>query len=159
LRLTAGLPYTLRLSGQFPSVKQKGFPGTTQGISVLNGAQGGSRHQPALPADRWMGIRFTTNCFFGEKSHMPTSKYENQTIVGQIFRVEECWFVNCVLKNCVLYYSGGAFELENSRMENCQWKFQGPAQQTIALMTSIGLLPIQPSQIQTSLRPSSGPVN
>jgi hypothetical protein len=90
---------------------------------------------------------------------MPVTKYENQTVTGQIFRVEECWFVNCTLKNCVMYYSGGPFELESCRLENCQWKFQGPAQQTIALMSSIGLLPIQPTHLQPTKTPSTGQVH
>jgi hypothetical protein len=90
---------------------------------------------------------------------MPVTKYQNQTIEGQIFRTEECWFVNCTLKNCVLYFSGGGYELENTRFENCQWKFQGAAQQTIALLSTIGLLPIQPTHLQQSKFPSTGPVN
>ncbi|MFP5204907.1 MAG: hypothetical protein ACLGSH_06105 [Acidobacteriota bacterium] len=90
---------------------------------------------------------------------MPITKYQDQTIVGQVFRTEECWFVNCTLKQCVLYYSGGVAEFENCRFENCQWKFQGQAQQTIAVLSMIGLLPIQPTHLQTSQKPMTGPVN
>ncbi|MFZ2022706.1 MAG: hypothetical protein ACLPZY_13845 [Terracidiphilus sp.] len=90
---------------------------------------------------------------------MPKTKYENQTLTNQILQVEDCWFVNCTLKQCILYYAGGPFEFQNAKMENCQWKFQGSAQQTIALMTTIGLLPIQPTHLQTSMKPVTGPVN
>jgi hypothetical protein len=90
---------------------------------------------------------------------MTIQKFENQTLVGQIFRAEECWFVQCTLKNCVFYYSGGPFELENCRLENCQWKFQGSAQQTVGLLSTIGLLPIQPTHLQVTKMPSTGPVN
>ncbi|MGB6690900.1 MAG: hypothetical protein WBE76_23955 [Terracidiphilus sp.] len=89
---------------------------------------------------------------------MPKTKYENQTITNQILQVEDCWFVNCTLKQCVLYYSGGTPEFENARFENCQWKFQGAAQQTIALLSLIGLLPIQPTHLQPRPQPT-GPLN
>jgi len=83
---------------------------------------------------------------------MPITKYEGRTLKQQTFKLEECWFVNCVLRECVIFYSGGAYELENATFENCQWKFQGPAAATVQLMTMIGLIkPGQapPSQIQT----------
>lgn len=83
-------------------------------------------------------------------------KYQNQTFVDQTFRVEECWFVNCTLKNCALFYSGGIPQLENSRMENCKWNFEGAAQQTIGVLTMIGALRLPPPNIQ---QPSAGPVN
>jgi hypothetical protein len=89
---------------------------------------------------------------------MSITKYEGKTIVGQIFRVEECWFVNCTLKQCVLYYSGGSFEFENVKWDNCQWKFQGAAQQTVAVLSMIGLLPIQPTHLQPRPQPP-GQVN
>jgi hypothetical protein len=90
---------------------------------------------------------------------MPKMKYENQTITGQILQVEDCWFVNCTLKQCVLYYSGGPFEFQNVKWDNCQWKFQGAAQQTIAVLSMIGALPIQPTHLQSSATPTTGTVN
>jgi hypothetical protein len=89
---------------------------------------------------------------------MPITKYQNQTLVGQTFRVEECWFVNCTLKDCALFYSGGPIQLENATMQNCQWKFEGAAQQTIGVLSMIGLLPIQPTHLQQQHTPT-GPVN
>ncbi len=74
---------------------------------------------------------------------MPITKYDGQTFERQVFQLEECWFVNCVLRECVIFYRGGSYELENARFENCQWKFQDGAQRTAVLLTQIGLLPAQ----------------
>ncbi len=82
---------------------------------------------------------------------MPITKYEGRTFKQQVFQLEECWFVNCVLRECVIFYAGGPFEMTNATFENCQWKFQGAAALTAQLMTSIGMIkPGQtpPAQIQ-----------
>lgn len=84
-------------------------------------------------------------------------KFENQTLANQVFQLEECWFVNCILKGCTVFYSGGSYEMENTRMENCQWKFQDEAQRTCTLLSQIGLLPI-PQTLPQTLQPS-GQVN
>lgn len=75
---------------------------------------------------------------------MPITKYEGRTFKGQVFQLEECWFVNCVVRECVIFYAGGSYELVNTTFENCQWKFQGPASLTMQLLTMIGL--IKPGQ-------------
>jgi hypothetical protein len=88
---------------------------------------------------------------------MPITKHVNQTFTGATFQLEECWFVNCVLRQCTIFYRGGSYELENARFENCQWKFQNEAQRTCVLLSQIGLLPAQqPPQALLTL--SSGPV-
>jgi hypothetical protein len=40
---------------------------------------------------------------------MPIAAYEGQTFTNKAFNLEECWFVNCVLKECVIFYSGGSY--------------------------------------------------
>jgi hypothetical protein len=88
---------------------------------------------------------------------MPIIKYEGQTFTKKVFQLEECWFVNCVLKECVIFYSGASFDLTNARFENCQWKFQNEAQRTIQLLTMIGLIKAQQIPPQSTL--NTGPVN
>ena len=88
---------------------------------------------------------------------MPITKYEGQTFTKKAFQLEECWFVNCVLKECTIFFSGGSFELENARFENCQWKFQNEAQRTMQLMTMIGLIKVQQTPPKSTL--NTGPVN
>jgi hypothetical protein len=92
---------------------------------------------------------------YGDSCHMV--KYENQTLTNQVFQLEESWFVNCVLKGCTIFYSGGSFELERTRMENCTWKFQNEAQRTCGLLQQIGLLQIQ--QTLPQMTQQSAPVN
>jgi hypothetical protein len=82
---------------------------------------------------------------------MPITKYEGQTFTKKVFQLEECWFVNCVLRECVIFYSGGAYDFENTHFEECQWKFQNEAQKTFVLLTLIGAL-------QTQQAPAPGPL-
>ncbi|MGB9030703.1 MAG: hypothetical protein WCC27_11340 [Acidobacteriaceae bacterium] len=74
---------------------------------------------------------------------MPITKYENQTFENMAFLLEECFFVNCVLKECDLFYSGGDADWTNVRWENCRWHFRGPALKTIQLLQVTGALPRQ----------------
>lgn len=85
------------------------------------------------------------------------NRYEGQTLIKKVLVVEECWLINCVLRECVLFYSGGAYQMENVQWENCQWKFLGPAQMTVSVLSMIGLLP----QMRTipQMSPPTGPVN
>jgi hypothetical protein len=76
---------------------------------------------------------------------MPIAKYEGQTFTKKVFQLEECWFVNCVLHECVLFYSGGSFEFENTHFDACQWKFQNAAQRTCGLLSMLGILGAQES--------------
>ena len=83
---------------------------------------------------------------------MPITKYEGQTFKSRVFQLEECWFVNCVLRECTIFFAGGPYELANTTFDNCQWKFQGNAALTLGLLTQIGLIPPgqkPPAQIQT----------
>jgi hypothetical protein len=88
---------------------------------------------------------------------MPITKYQNQNFTSQTFVLEESWFVNCVLTECTVFFSGGSFEMETTRFENCQWKFRDEAQRTCLLLSQIGLLPPMQSLPQT--KQPSGQVN
>ena len=83
---------------------------------------------------------------------MPITKYEGQTFEKQSFVVEESFFVNCVLRDCDLFYSGGDFEWLNMRLENSRWHFRGPALKTMQLMQIQGMLkqPQTPPQFPAS---------
>lgn len=85
------------------------------------------------------------------------TKYENQTLVNRAFRMEDCWFINCNLKNCTLFYSGGIIRLEKANhLENCNWRFEGAAQQTLSVLAMIGTWSSPTPSFQP---PSVGPVN
>ena len=88
---------------------------------------------------------------------MPITRYENQTLTKATLVLEECWLINCVLRDCVIFYSGGPFDFANATFENCQWKFQGAATATIQLLGLIGLLPKPQTPVQ--MTPPSGLLN
>jgi hypothetical protein len=72
---------------------------------------------------------------------MPMTKYEGMTLTKKVIVLEETWLVNCVLRECVIFYSGGPFDVVNATFDRCEWKFQGSAQLTFSLMSMIGLIP------------------
>ena len=89
---------------------------------------------------------------------MPMTKYEGRTFTRQTFRLEECWFVNCVLRECRLFYGGRSFLFENTSFDNCQWTFLDEALHTVQLLTSLRL--IQPGQTPPpQFQATSGPAN
>jgi hypothetical protein len=63
------------------------------------------------------------------------------TLTKKVIVLEETWLVNCVLRECVIFYSGGPFDVVNATFDRCEWKFQGSAQLTFSLMSMIGLIP------------------
>jgi hypothetical protein len=69
------------------------------------------------------------------------TKYEGMTLTKKVIVLEETWLVNCVLRECVIFYSGGPFDMVNATFDRCEWKFQGSAQLTFSLMSMIGLIP------------------
>jgi hypothetical protein len=68
------------------------------------------------------------------------TKYEGRTFTHESFVIEECCFVNCVLRECDLFYSGGDYDLTSTPIENCQWHFRGKAAKTLQLAGMLGLL-------------------
>jgi hypothetical protein len=88
---------------------------------------------------------------------MPIAKHEGKTFEKQSFVMEECFFVNCVLRDCDLFYSGGDFDWLNLRFENSRWHFRGPALKTMQLMQNQGML--KQSQTPPSTPVSSSKLN
>jgi hypothetical protein len=88
---------------------------------------------------------------------MPMTKYEGMTLTKKVIVLEETWLVNCVLRECVIFYSGGPFDVVNATFDRCEWKFQGSAQLTFSLMSMIGLIPKPETTIP--IQSLSGSVN
>lgn len=88
---------------------------------------------------------------------MPITKYEGMTLTKKVIVLEETWLVNCVLRECVIFYSGGSFDVVNATFDQCEWKFQGAAQLTFSLMSMIGLIP--PPQLSSPVQSAAGSVN
>jgi hypothetical protein len=73
--------------------------------------------------------------------------YKKQSFEDRTFVLEETVFIECQLKNCDLYYSGGDIEMVNTKMENCPFHFRGPARNTAGLLKTFGMLR-EPNQQQ-----------
>lgn len=68
------------------------------------------------------------------------TKYDGKTLEKQHFVMEESYFVNCVLKDCDLFYAGGDYDWLNVTFENCRWHWRGPAGKMFQLATAMGML-------------------
>jgi hypothetical protein len=68
------------------------------------------------------------------------TKYEGQKFTKGAFVMEDCFFVNCVLTDCDLFYSGGDFEWVNTQFGNSRWHFRGPALKTVQFQQAVGML-------------------
>jgi hypothetical protein len=86
------------------------------------------------------------------------TKYDGQTITHKTLVLEECLFVNCVLRECDVFYSGGDFEWINTRFENCSIHFRGPALKTVQFQQAVGMLK-QPQIPPMALPSTSGKMN
>jgi hypothetical protein len=76
---------------------------------------------------------------------MTINRYEGKTFSKQAFIVEECFFLNCVLNDCDLFYSGGDFDWANAQFVECRWHFRGPCLKTMQLMQTMGMLKTTPT--------------
>ena len=89
---------------------------------------------------------------------MPVNKYENQQFKNKTFVIEESYFVNCVLSECDLFYSGGDTEWVNTTFQNCRWHWKGPAGMTVRLMQLLGMLK-EPTTIPADVEKLSSKLN
>jgi len=67
--------------------------------------------------------------------------YRDKTITAQEFEVEEVAFINCQVRDCDLFYSGGDFDWQGGNFVNCRFHFRGAAKNTVALCQLIGMIP------------------
>jgi hypothetical protein len=66
--------------------------------------------------------------------------YQDKNISDQTFELEEAVFINCSLKNCDLFYSGGDTEFVNLRIDGCRFHFRGAAKNTQQLFLTLGMI-------------------
>jgi hypothetical protein len=80
--------------------------------------------------------------------------YRNQKLDSRNFDLEEVSFIECHLKDCDLFYSGGDFDWQGTNFENCRFHWRGAAKNTSILFQTLGLVQQQPPvQIPKSSAP------
>jgi hypothetical protein len=78
--------------------------------------------------------------------------YRGKTLTNASFRLEEASFIDCQLKDCDLFFSGGDFDWQGTSFDNCRFHWLGPAKSTWLLLQTIGLVKQQqpPAEIPKS---------
>ncbi len=67
-------------------------------------------------------------------------RHETETFEKQHLVLDDGVFINCVFRDCSLEYSGGDVYIQNCQGEGCQLIWRGPAQRTVYLLQSLGLM-------------------
>jgi hypothetical protein len=73
--------------------------------------------------------------------------YKNQTLNKEAIVLEEVCLIDCTLKDCDVFYSGGDPDYQNLKLDNSRFHFHGAAQKTVQLLQSFGMLKMQPTQV------------
>jgi hypothetical protein len=56
-------------------------------------------------------------------------------------------FINCQVRDCDLFYSGGDFDWQGGQFQNCRFHFRGPAKNMLTLCQIIGMIPTSQTQL------------
>lgn len=70
--------------------------------------------------------------------------FKNQTLTQQAIVLEEVCLIDCILKDCDVFYSGGDADYQNLKLDNSRFHFRGAAQKTMQTLASFGMLKMQP---------------
>ena len=68
------------------------------------------------------------------------------TIQGECLSIDGKTFVDCLLVDCVLEYSGGPVSFERTNMRSCRYTFFGRARRTVHFLQNTGLMPFSPTE-------------
>jgi hypothetical protein len=79
---------------------------------------------------------------------------KDQKFAQRAFVLEDTVFVNCHLKQCDLFYSGGDVEWLNTNFENCRFHWRGAAKNTFGLLLMLKI--VAPQQAPPTVPSSVG---
>jgi hypothetical protein len=83
--------------------------------------------------------------------------YRDKTLTNQEFNLEEVAFINCIVRDCDLFYSGGDFDWQGGQFQNCRFHFRGPAKNTLLLFQMTGMVPMQQIPVPVAATPATKP--
>ena len=70
--------------------------------------------------------------------------FTNCTFRFRTLSADDTDFVDCVLEDCVLEYSGKSIIFERTHLRRCRYVFFGPAKATVRFLQETELLPCDP---------------
>lgn len=73
--------------------------------------------------------------------------YKNQTLTKEAIVLEDVCLIDCTLKDCDVFYSGGDCDYQNLKLDNSRFHFRGAAQKTMQTLASFGMLKMQPMPV------------
>jgi hypothetical protein len=80
--------------------------------------------------------------------------YRDKTLTNQEFIMEDVSFINCHVRDCDLFYSGGDFDWQGGQFQNCRFHFRGAAKNMLTLCQMIGMIQTPQTQLSpTNLTP------
>ena len=82
-------------------------------------------------------------------------RIEGQTLERQTIVLEEVHLINCVLRDCDLFYSGGFYVWEQTSFDGCRLRLRDAAKNSEGLFRHFGMLKDQPSptiQVKSSTK-------
>jgi hypothetical protein len=73
--------------------------------------------------------------------------YKNRTLEKEAIILEDVCLIDCTLKDCDVFYSGGDAEYQNLKLDNTRFHWRGPAAKTVQTLLSFGMLKMQPMPV------------
>ena len=65
----------------------------------------------------------------------------NKTFMNEAVLLDGNHFIDCLLQDCTIEYSGGPVILERASFSGCHHLFSGQAEMTIRLLQILGMMP------------------
>jgi hypothetical protein len=69
---------------------------------------------------------------------------QGKKLEGVSVVIDETTFIDCMMINCILEYSGGPVAFERTSLRGCRYVFFGQAKATVYFLQGVGLLENDP---------------